>query len=143
MAPPQVQGVVIPKITGLKGFLIFLPSFQSGECVSLGMNEIQKQSVIRTVLKAFLGLGILLGGSATWAQSTEHHGCAEAKLGAMQRSRLWNESGLGRVAALNRGADAYDIHYYRFDLNVTTASTALSGNVLFRAIVLQGITDCP
>ena len=141
MAPPQVQGVVIPKITGLKGFLIFLPSFQSGECVSLGMNEIQKQSVIRTVLKAFLGLGILLGGSATWAQPTEHHGCAEAKLGAMQRSRLWNESGLGRVAALNRGADAYDIHYYRFDLNVTTASTALSGNVLFRAIVLQGAMD--
>ncbi|MBM3914371.1 MAG: M1 family metallopeptidase, partial [Sphingomonadales bacterium] len=118
-----------------------MPSFQSGECVSLGMKGIQRQGIFLLCFRFFGGLGILLGGSATWAQPTEQHGCAEAKLGAMQRSRLWNESGLGRVAALNRGADAYDIHYYRFDLNVTTASTALNGNVLFRAIVLQGAMD--
>ncbi|MFM8317336.1 MAG: hypothetical protein ACKOAV_03050, partial [Bacteroidota bacterium] len=66
------------------------------------MNGIQRQGIFLLCLRFFGGLGILLGCSATWAQPTEHHGCAEAKLGAMQRSRLWNESGLGRVAALNR-----------------------------------------
>jgi hypothetical protein len=74
-------------------------------------------------------------------EQDDRHSCAVAKAGAMHRARLWQESGLGRAAAANRGADAYDIHYYRFDLNVTTASTALSGNVMMRAIVLQGAMD--
>ena len=105
------------------------------------MKGIQTQGIVHVALGAFFWLGILLGCSPSWAQTIEQHGCAEAKLGAMQRSRLWHESGLGRAAAVNRGADVYDIHYYRFDLNVTTASTALSGNVLFKAIVLQGAMD--
>jgi hypothetical protein len=67
--------------------------------------------------------------------------CAEAKVKGFQRARLGQEAGLDRVAAANRGADTYDIHYYRFDLNVTTASTALSGNVTFKATVLGSGMD--
>jgi len=90
-----------------------------------------------------LGSGLASVLAAGGADSTEESACALAKrqsyLRAQRQASYLREAGL--AAASNRGSDTYDIHYYRFDLNVTTASTALSGNVLLRARVLQGTMD--
>ena len=83
-------------------------------------------------MKPFLALITSFLSFIAWNQEVEH-ACSEAKIHAKQ-------NGIKTLTALEEvKANAYDVHFYSLDLNMTNQSTLLSGTAEIHGTIVQNL----